>query len=191
MSAISESSVGALCALLSAGTWALVSLLVRRLAGSFNSVTINAIRATGGGVLLLVWVLATAGTAPLRAITAYDFFLLTSSVIVAGCLGDTVFFESSRFLGLARAMVGTMTNFHDQMHIDDPSVLARTMFVDTQHVKATDFDLDEPSQDMLFTNGERGAGKFLSGWDFERYVAEFRSDTTIDLTAEQPRVDAG
>ena len=100
-------------------------------------------------------------------------------------------FEVKGALGLAKAMVGTMTNFHDQMHIDDPSVLARTMFVDTQHVKATDFDIDEPSQDMLFTNGERGAGKFLSGWDFERYVAEFRSDTTIDLTAEHPRVDAG
>src|SRR6187431_3358788 len=100
-------------------------------------------------------------------------------------------FEVKGALGLARAMVGTMTNFHDQMHIDDPSVLARTMFVDTRHVKATDFDIDEPSQDMLFTNGERGAGKFLSRWDFERYVAEFRSDTTIDLTVEQPRVDAG
>ena len=100
-------------------------------------------------------------------------------------------FEVKGALGLAKAMVGTMTNFHDQMHIDDPSVLARTMFVDTQHVKATDFDIDEPSQDMLFTNGERGAGKFLSGWDFERYVAEFRTDATIDLTAEQPRVDAG
>ena len=100
-------------------------------------------------------------------------------------------FEVKGALGLARAMVGTMTNFHDQMHIDDPSVLARTMFVDTQHVKATDFDIDEPSQDMLFTNGERGAGKFLSKWDFDRYVAEFRSDDTIDLTAEQSRVDAG
>ena len=100
-------------------------------------------------------------------------------------------FEVKGALGLAKAMVGTMTNFHDQMHIDDPSVLARTMFVDTQHVRATDFDIDEPSQDMLFTNGERGAGKFLSGWDFERYVAEFRTDATIDLTAEQPRVDAG
>ena len=33
--------------------------------------------------------------------------------------------------GLAEAMVGTMTNFHDQMHIDDPAVLARTIFVDT------------------------------------------------------------
>ena len=56
-----------------------------------------------------------------------------------------------------------MTNFHDQMHIDDPSVLARTMFVDTGQVKATDFDIDEPTQDMLFTNGQNGAREFLAG----------------------------
>src|SRR5207342_3961148 len=31
---------------------------------------------------------------------------------------------------LARAMIGTMTSFHDQIHIDDPSAVARTMFVD-------------------------------------------------------------
>ena len=86
--------------------------------------------------------------------------------------------------GLARAMVGTMTNFHDQMHIDDPSVLARTMFVDTGSVKATDFDIDEPTQAMLFTNGRRAARKFLSNWDLDRYIAEFRTGATIDLTAE-------
>ncbi len=108
MSAIPESSLGAACALLSAGTWAVISLLVRRLAGTFNSATVNAIRATAGGVLLLAWVLATAGTAPFRGITAYDLLLLTSSVILAGCLGDTVFFESTRFLGLARAMTASM-----------------------------------------------------------------------------------
>ena len=37
MSAISESSLGAACALLSAGTWAVISLLVRRLPARFNS----------------------------------------------------------------------------------------------------------------------------------------------------------
>jgi NTE family protein len=83
-------------------------------------------------------------------------------------------FKVKGTLGLARAMVGTMTNFHDQMHIDDPSVLARTMFVDTGAVKATDFDLDELTQDMLFEKGRRGAGKFLDGWDFAAYVTEFR-----------------
>jgi NTE family protein len=83
-------------------------------------------------------------------------------------------FDVKGAFGLARAMVGTMTNFHDQMHIDDPSVLARTMFVDTAHVRATDFDIDETTQDLLFKNGQHGAAKFLSSWNFERYVATYR-----------------
>lgn len=100
-------------------------------------------------------------------------------------------FDVKGSFGLARAMVGTMTNFHDQMHIDDPSVLARTMFVDTGRVKATDFDIDEPTQDLLFTHGRRGARKFLTGWDFDRYVEDFRSGGTIDLTTDVTQVDAG
>jgi hypothetical protein len=35
------------------------------------------------------------------------------------------------------------------------------MFVDTGRVKATDFDIDEPTQDILFTNGQGGATEFL------------------------------
>ena len=92
-------------------------------------------------------------------------------------------FEVKGILGLARAMVGTMTNFHDQMHIDDPSVLARTMFVDSGNVKATDFNIDSPTQELLFEHGRAAAGKFLTGWEFERYVKEFRSGAVIDLTA--------
>ena len=100
-------------------------------------------------------------------------------------------FEVKGALGLAKAMVGTMTNFHDQMHIDDPSVLARTMFVDTLQVKATDFAIDEATQDLLFTNGRAGAKKFLAGWDFERYVKTFRGGDTLDLTAHETPVETG
>ena len=100
-------------------------------------------------------------------------------------------FDVKGALGLARAMVGTMTNFHDQMHISDPAVLARTMFVDTGQVKATDFDIDEPTQDMLFTNGKGGAEAFLKAWDFDGYVERFRSGGTVDLTAHETKVDAG
>jgi NTE family protein len=92
-------------------------------------------------------------------------------------------FEVKGAFGLARAMVGTMTNFHDQIHIDDPSVLARTMFVDTAHVRATDFDIDETTQDLLFKNGQHGAAKFLSGWNFDRYVATFRGGTADAVPA--------
>jgi NTE family protein len=100
-------------------------------------------------------------------------------------------FEVKGTLGLARAMVGTMSNFHDQMHIDDPSVLARTMFVDTGAVKATDFDIDKPAQDTLFVHGRHAADKFLATWDFEGYVKKFRSGGMIDLTANHTPVDAG
>jgi NTE family protein len=100
-------------------------------------------------------------------------------------------FDVKGTFGLARAMVGTMTNFHDQMHIADPSVLARTMFVDTGQVKATDFDIDEPTQDMLFQHGLSGAQKFLAAWDFAGYVAQYRSGGTIDLTSNETPVDTG
>jgi len=82
---------------------------------------------------------------------------------------------------LARAMVGTMTSFHDQIHIDDPSAVARTMFVDTFGIRATDFDIDETMQDTLFKSGRRAAEAFLRDWDFETYLATYRSGEVLDV----------
>jgi len=82
---------------------------------------------------------------------------------------------------LARAMVGTMTNFHDQIHIDDPSAVARTMFVDTFGIRATDFDIDETMQDTLFKSGRQAAEAFLQDWDFETYLATYRSGEVPDV----------
>jgi NTE family protein len=98
-------------------------------------------------------------------------------------------FDIRGTFGLARAMIGTMTNFHDQMHIDDPSVLARTMFVDTGSVKATDFDIDEATQETLFASGRKAATKFLAAWDFEEYVDTYRSAQVIDLTGRPVPAD--
>ena len=64
-------------------------------------------------------------------------------------------------LSLVKAMVSTMINFHDQMHLDDPSVLERTIFVDTLQVKATDFDITPELQAALFASGRTAATKFL------------------------------
>jgi NTE family protein len=81
----------------------------------------------------------------------------------------------------AEAMLGTMTGFHDQMHLDDPAVLARTIFVDSMKVRATDFDLDATTREQLYANGRAAAVAFLDGtdhspaWDFDAYVARFRS----------------
>ena len=82
---------------------------------------------------------------------------------------------------LARAMLATMTSFHDQQHLDDPAVVARTIFVDTLNVRATDFDIDRTTQQQLYDSGRRAATKFLDGgdgrpaWDFADYVARHRT----------------
>jgi NTE family protein len=88
-------------------------------------------------------------------------------------------------IDLAKALIGTMSNAHDQMHIDDPCVQRRTIFVDTGTVKATDFDLHTEEQTMLYDNGLSAATNFLDGfggapaWDFERYIADCRSQAPL------------
>lgn len=108
MDLLSGSSLGAACALGSAFTWALNSLLARKLAPVLGSVAINAIRTTAGGVMLLGWVLASDGPRAL-AMSWTTFGLLALSIVIAICIGDNLFFESSRAVGLARAMTVSMT----------------------------------------------------------------------------------
>lgn len=63
---------------------------------------------------------------------------------------------------LAMAMLGTMQSWHDQMHLDDPAVLARTIFVDTLGINATDFTINRQTQEKLYQNGRVAAEKFLA-----------------------------
>jgi NTE family protein len=82
------------------------------------------------------------------------------------------------------AMVATLTGFHDQIHLDDPAVTDRTIFVDTTGVNATDFDIDKDTQEQLFEAGRHAAIKFLDGdtthpgWDWQRYLANHRLPQT-------------
>ena len=84
-------------------------------------------------------------------------------------------------VSMSRAMLKTMTGFYHRMHIDDAAVAARTIFVDTGKVRATNFDLDQDTQNMLFQKGREAALKFLDGapgqpaWDWEAYKRIYRS----------------
>ena len=95
---------GAACALGSAFMWALTSLLVRRLGATWSMVTINAVRISASGLLLLA--LSFAGTARIEilAMSMTTFVLITSSTVLAAGIGDSIFFECVRILGLGRAM---------------------------------------------------------------------------------------
>ena len=65
-------------------------------------------------------------------------------------------------LSLALGMLGTMQSWHDQMHLNDPAVLDRTIFVDTFGVNATDFSIDKQTQQKLFDSGRAAAERFLA-----------------------------
>lgn len=78
-------------------------------------------------------------------------------------------------LGFAKALVATMMSGHDQMHIDDPCVQQRTIFVDTLRVQATDFDLAPATRRTLYENGRRAAEVFLATWSFDEHIASCRS----------------
>jgi NTE family protein len=69
----------------------------------------------------------------------------------------------------AKALLATMINAHDQMHVDDPCTAARTIFVETFKIKATDFDITTEEQQKLFVSGQQAAEKFLKSWDFKKW----------------------
>ena len=85
---------------------------------------------------------------------------------------------------MSLAMLNTLTGFYDRMHIEDPSVVARTIFVDTAGIQATDFDLTSEQRDLLFTNGRNAATRFLDGgpgqtpWDWDHYKKTYRAPAT-------------
>lgn len=101
-------TLGALCALGSAATWAITSTIVRSLTPPFTSVGINAVRTTLSGAAVLLgaaaWDADALGSVGVRA-----FLLLAVSIVAGAALGDSVFFESVRALGLGRAMTVAMS----------------------------------------------------------------------------------
>ena len=102
-------AAGALFALGSALAWAVIGLLVRTLAPHYSSVTINAARSLLSGAILLAWVAGTDGLGAVVGLSLDAVALLAVSIVVASAIGDTVFFESTRALGLGRAMTVSMT----------------------------------------------------------------------------------
>jgi len=101
-------ALGALYALGSGLTWAVTSLLVRTVSPPLSSVTASAIRALLGGGVLLLWVLLTGGIGRLTSMGETNFLMLVVSIVLAIAIGDVLFFESLRFIGLARAMTVSM-----------------------------------------------------------------------------------
>ncbi|WP_186001439.1 patatin-like phospholipase family protein [Streptomyces sp. IB201691-2A2] len=74
---------------------------------------------------------------------------------------------------LARRLVSTMTSAHDRIHVDQSSVQDRTIFVDTDKVRSTDFRISQEQVEMLYANGRSAAQQFLATWDFQQWLNRY------------------
>lgn len=105
---MSDPTFGALCALGAALAWSVTGVLARSLITHYGSVTVNALRWALAGVLLVTWVIVTDGAAALVTMSWTTFWLMAVSIVAIG-VGDSVFFESARAIGLGRAMTISTT----------------------------------------------------------------------------------
>jgi len=95
---------GVVCALASALVWTLIGVLARALAPYLSAVAVNLVRSALGGLLLALVVLASGSAGSLADVHVGSWFYLGISVLTAFAIGDTAFFESTKTIGLARAL---------------------------------------------------------------------------------------
>jgi NTE family protein len=80
---------------------------------------------------------------------------------------DTVTNDVSGPLGFPLALLNTLINSYDRMHLNHPATTSRTIFVDAAGIKATDFAITKKERDLLCKNGQDAARNFLKTWDFD------------------------
>jgi NTE family protein len=77
-------------------------------------------------------------------------------------------------LDYVKALAQTMMEAHDRMYVEQASY-ARTIPIPTLGVGTTEFDLSKERALALFDSGRWAAEKFLKNWNFDAYIAEFRT----------------
>lgn len=72
-----------------------------------------------------------------------------------------------------KSIVQTMMEAHDRLYVESAD-FARTIPIPTLGIAGTEFHLPRGRALDLYESGRAAAERFLSSWDFEGYVAEFR-----------------
>jgi len=80
-------------------------------------------------------------------------------------------------------MVHTMMEAHDRIYVEKEQ-FARTIPIPTLGVGTTDFGISRERAEALYQSGLAAAQDFLSRWDFDAYVEEFRHGKSHSRRAE-------
>jgi NTE family protein len=73
-----------------------------------------------------------------------------------------------------KSLAQTMMEAHDRLYVQQANY-ARTIAIPTLGVGTTEFDLPRERALELYDSGRSAAEKFLDKWDFDAYIAEFRT----------------
>jgi NTE family protein len=79
-------------------------------------------------------------------------------------------------LGYALALLETAVNGNDQVHLADPCVQRRTVFVDTPGVHSKMFEISAAEREALIDSGDRATEDFLRTWDWSAFLRDCTSD---------------
>jgi len=80
---------------------------------------------------------------------------------------------AGRVVDYAKSIVQTMLEAHDRLYVESAD-FARTIPIPTLGVGSTEFHLPRHRALALYESGRTASARFLSSWDFEGYIAEFR-----------------
>jgi NTE family protein len=73
-----------------------------------------------------------------------------------------------------KALASTMMEAHDRLYLEK-ATFVRTIPIPTLGVGTTEFGITRPRVEALYGSGRTAAFDFLGRWDFDAYVAEYRS----------------
>lgn len=79
-------------------------------------------------------------------------------------------------ISLLGALFNTMMEAHDARYIKDEN-FARTIPILTLGVKTTEFNISREKSEALYQSGREAAEEFFAAWDFNRYIAKYRTTT--------------
>lgn len=107
---MTELMKGILGGLGSAMSWACISILARSLSDTLGPASINAIRSTVGGVLVLLVAVASGYWWEIVEMPLWVVLTLWISITIGLAVGDTVFFHGMNSLGVTRAHTLSMAH---------------------------------------------------------------------------------
>ena len=80
----------------------------------------------------------------------------------------------SALIDYLKSLAQTMMAAHDRLYVEQADY-ARTISIPTLGVGTTEFDLKPQRAIELYESGRKAASDFLDEWDFDTYIAAFRS----------------